>query len=186
MKHTKERRTKNKNADPYLNCCKIDERTKILNCILLFEICLSIVVYNKIKFFQRKSMMSILLFLSCASDIKIAPHKDSGILYGLELSPQNYDFIELLNQSSHHFDFSLLAHEKTTLQEINLLQPNTEDIQWSVESFLQPPVTISVGSKIIFSVHVSPNTTGRFTQELEILSTKEDWLVELEIESIRQ
>ena len=56
----------------------------------------------------------------------------------------------------------------------------------SVESFLQPPITISAGSKINFTVDVSPNTTGPFTQKLEILSTREDWLVELAIESIIQ
>jgi hypothetical protein len=129
--------------------------------------------------------MISLLYLSCASDIKIAPHKDSGLLYGLELSPLSYDITEVPLQNDHSFDFSLFAHEKTTLHTIDFSSVFDEDTQWAIESFLQPPITLSAGSKINFAVIVTPQAVGLFDQDIEIISTREDWNITLQIQGIQ-
>ena len=130
------------------------------------------------------SVFSIIL-LSCSSDIKITPQQDSAVIYGLELSPQTYDIIAVPIDSEHSFEFLLLSHEKTTIHQISL--PNTTNsTSWSVHSFLEPPITLSAGSKMNFTVQAIPTSEGIFEEELQINSSREDWSIFLQIEGIAQ
>ena len=129
--------------------------------------------------------MFLLLYISCASDIKIAPHTDSGISYGLELSPLSYDIVEIPLYNEHSFDFSLIAHEKTTLQKIDFSSVFHEETQWTIESFLTPPITLSADSKINFSVIAIPESIGVFEQDIEIISTREYLNITLKIQGIQ-
>ncbi len=146
--------------------------------------CSSIVMYNKTKIFQIKAMIILPLLFACSSDIKIAPHMDSGLLYGLELSPQSYERVQVALQNTHVFEFSLQAHEKTTIHTIQFIEEDDENVLWEIESFLQPPITLSPGSKINVDILATPKTTEQFEQEIEIVSNREDWNIILQIEGI--
>ena len=146
--------------------------------------CSSIVMYNKTKIFQTKAMIILSLLFACSSDIKLAPHMDSGILYGLELSPQSYELVQVSVQNMHVFDFSLQAHEKTTIHSIQLIENDDDNVIWDIESFLQPPITLSAGSKINMDIFATPQSVGMFEQEIEIVSNREDWNIVLQIEGI--
>ena len=128
-------------------------------------------------------MSVFFLFFSCASDIKIAPRQDSAVFYGLELSPQSYDIVAVPIQNEYSFDFSLFSHEKTTIHQIAFSNATNSDI-WSIHSFLEPPITLSAGSKMNFTIHVIPPSEGIFEEELQITSSREDWNVPLQIEGI--
>ena len=123
------------------------------------------------------------LFISCASDIKIVTQQDSAVFYGLELSPQSYDLVTVPIQSEYSFDFVAFSHEKTTIHQI-ALQHATDPEIWSINSFLEPPITLSAGSKMNFTIHVIPPSEGIFEEELQITSSREDWNVPLQIEGI--
>jgi len=141
-------------------------------------------MYNKTKIFQIKAMIILPILFACSSDIKIAPHMDSGLLYGLELSPQSYELVQVPIQDTHVFDFSLQAHEKTTIHTIQFIEEDDANVLWEIESFLQPPITLSVDSKINVDILVTPQSTGQFEQEIEIVSNREDWKIVLQIEGI--
>ena len=146
--------------------------------------CSSIVMYSKTKIFQIKAMIILPLLFACSSDIKIAPHMDSGLLYGFELSPKSYELVQVPVQNTHIFDFSLQAHEKTTIYTIQFIEEDDENVLWEIESLLQPPITLSVDSKINMDILVTAQTTGLFEQEIEIVSNREDWNIVLQIEGI--
>ena len=146
--------------------------------------CSSIVMYNKTKIFQTKAMILLPLLFACSSDIKLAPHRDSGILYGLELSPQSYEMVQIPLQNTHVFDFSLQAHEKTTIHSIQLIGNNDENVLWEIETLVQPPITLSVESTINMDISATPQSVGPFEQEIEIISNREDWNIVLQIEGI--
>ena len=147
---------------------------------------MSFVMYNKTKYISNISdimLLFSLFFLSCASDIKIAPQRDSATTYGLELDPKSYHLISVPIQSEYTFDFVLLAHEKTTINQIDFVESFDENI-WYLSSFLEPPITLSAGSKMNFEILAIPPYEGFFKQEIQIVSSHEDWNISLEIEGI--
>ena len=82
------------------------------------------------------------------------------------------------------FDFSLQAHEKTTIHSIQLIGNNDENVLWEIETLAQPPITLSAESTINMDISATPQSVGQFEQEIEIISNREDWNIVLQIEGI--
>ena len=92
--------------------------------------------------------------------------------------------IQIPLQSTHIFDFSLQAHEKTTIHSIQLIGNNDENVLWK----LNPCRTAHhIVSRVDNQCGYFGNTTirtGHFEQEIEIVSNREDWNIVLQIEGI--
>ena len=91
--------------------------------------------------------MMFWLLQSCASDIKISPRDDTGLLYGFELSPSSYDPVEVPVNTEYNFEFLLVAHKKTTIQDISFLSSENTEL-WSLGILLEPPITLPLGQGI--------------------------------------
>ena len=124
--------------------------------------------------------MMFWLLQSCASDIKISPRDDTGLLFGFELSPSSYDPVEVPVNTEYNFEFLLVAHKKTTIQDIFFLSSENTEL-WSLDILLDPPITLSANSEMKLSVYITPNQMEIYEQEVQITSTREDWNVNLEV-----
>ena len=127
--------------------------------------------------------MLMFLFFSCASDIKISPRDYTAVLYGLELSPSSYEPIEIPIQTEHQFDFLLIAHQKTTIQNISFLSGENEEV-WSIDMLVEPPLTLSENSEMKLTISITPNQIALFEQELQIKSSRDDWTISLQVDGI--